>query len=113
MRSILIAFALALATTACVPTPSAPVSTQSTVLDEKALYAAEAAYNSASFTYLTLVDGGQLDGTKKTMVKDKLILAYAALKALRTAYAVGDSTTLNQQLVAFNALVTDVKGLMQ
>lgn len=113
MRRIMLAFAAftLVPLSACATAP-VEINTKSTILDEKALYAAEAAYNTVASTYLTLVDGGQLTGATKDVVKDKLILAATTLKLLRAAYLTGDSADFGVQLVRFNTLVVEVKGLL-
>lgn len=108
-----IAIALSMPLAACQNfTPNVPVTTKSTLLDEKALYAAETAYNTVAYTYIHLSENDQIDGELKATVKGKLLLAADALKALRLAYETGDSNTFASQLVKFNALVNEVKGLL-
>jgi len=98
MRYFIASLFLVPALAACTLEP--PVSTRSTTLDEKALYASEVAYNSAANIYLEAVASGAL--TDKQPTKTKLIKAYGYLRMLRTAYAAGDQASFNSTIVLFN-----------
>jgi len=76
--------------------------TQSTLLDEKALYASELLYNTSATTYLEAVDSGTLTGEAKEKAKLKLLSAYKHLAALRVAHKLGDRASFNSALVLFN-----------
>lgn len=98
-------------TPASTPSPVAgPSSAEScglasgTLVDEKALYGAEIAYNVPANAYVTLDTNGQLTIEIKSKVKPLLIGAYDALVVARSAYKLGDVCT-------FNAAVTNVKQL--
>ncbi len=65
-----------------------------TVLDEKALFAAETAYNIPANAYVSL--GDRLTADRKAQAKAALISAYDYLKLARAAYAAGDGCKLKQ-----------------
>lgn len=85
---------------ACQPAPapgnaSEPIASaglgDATVMDEKALYALEAAYNVPAHAYVTADAKGLLNDATKAKVKPLLVKAYDALKLARMAYATGNS----------------------
>ena len=101
MRKILLAIALAttsLSLTACSFDQTPVVSTRVTLIDEKALIAAELAWNTAAKTYIEMVENGQLTGDKKLAARNGLNKAYDLLVIVRKTRAVAD-------LNAFNSLV--------
>ena len=83
-----------------------------TLVDEKALYAAELGYNSAAKTYIKLVREGVLSEEKQRKIQPMLVEAYDVLLALREAYNLGDATTFDQRLVALTGLVNKVEELI-
>lgn len=83
---------------ACAVPASGPVASAATcglaagtLLDEKALYGAETAYNVPANAYVTLDANGQLSPAIKAKARPMLINAFAALKLARTAYAAGNA----------------------
>ena len=116
MKKILMATALAfgsLGLVACeTVTPVAEANTRSTLLDEKALYSAEATYNTLANSYLTLDEKNQLSPEQKAWAKSYLINAYDALLALRAAYRIGDADTFARKLVEFEQLKTALEGIL-
>ncbi len=64
----------------------APAVSESALLTDKAIYAAEAIYNVPAFAYAELYTKGKLTPELKALAKPKLTAAYAALKTARLAY---------------------------
>lgn len=112
MRKLIIIFA-PLALMACNPAITAlhvantPVAGATTV-DEKALFAGEAAYNFIASTYVDVVNRKLISDQTKAVVKPKVQEAYKALKALRDAYAAGDAATFRDKYATLLALKSDV-----
>lgn len=104
---------IAPAITACSSLPPvSAVSTQNTVLDERALWAAEAAYNVPAQAYVRADQDGTLPASVKATVQPLLIKAYAALKAARSAYAIGDAANFNAQIAAAKSLAAQAKAIV-
>lgn len=111
LNFILIAVA-SLGLAACQPTATEPVPNSSTpvaveagadcgiasdtVLDEKALFGAESAYNVAAHAYVTLDGAGKLDAETKARVKPLMVSAYENLKLARGAYTAADGCDLKR-----------------
>lgn len=109
---VLMAFAVSI-TAACTTIPSASdISTQNTTIDEKLLYTAEATYNVAARSYLSLVDSGVMTPETKAQAQGVLISMYDTLLALRTAYTIGDADTFNRKLTEFQTLKTQIEELI-
>lgn len=68
------------------------------LVDEKSLYAAEAAYNVAATGYLNAVDSGALKDPTKALVKACLMDAYSALVLGRKAQKIGDASSFGAQV---------------
>jgi hypothetical protein len=115
----------AMALSACTPnapssasTNAPPAATSSggvlshTVADEKAMYAAEAAYNVAASAYISADTRGLLSASVKAAVKPKLQAAYAALKTLRDAYALGNTSNFSALYSNAVRLANDAKALL-
>jgi hypothetical protein len=83
-----------------------------TVADEKAMYAAEAAYNVAASAYISADTRGLLSASVKAAVKPKLQAAYAALKTLRDAYALGNTSNFSALYSNAVRLANDAKALL-
>ena len=101
MRKILLAIALAttsVSLTACSFDQAPVVSTRATLIDEKALIAAELAWNTAAKTYIEMVENDQLTGDKRAATRNGLNKAYDLLVIVRKTRAITD-------LNAFNSLV--------
>lgn len=86
--------------------------TKTSVLDEKALIAAETAYNVPAQAYVVANRRGLLSPQLKAAVKPKLQMAKSALDIARQAYAVGDADTLTDQVRAVQRLAGDAKALL-
>ncbi len=84
----------------------------STSLDEKALYAAEASYNVAATAYLEAVENGLITPAVKAQVKPMLVQAYEALKLVRTAYHAGNAANFSAQVAEVSRLTTAVRTLL-
>lgn len=117
-KLILVAVAM-LSLGACAPlgassNPTAPVvSTQGTLADERALYAAEETYNVAATAYLAAIDAGRLPpGPGRDRLKAVLQRAEDALLAARVARRAGEANTFAEQLTLVVQLATDVRVLL-
>lgn len=93
------------------PVPGTTELTKSTLADEKALYVAEAAYNTLAVGYLSAVDSEALQGENKVKAKAALLKAFEHLSALRSAYRLGDAATFAAQLAEFNMLKRYLEGI--
>lgn len=116
MRTLILACALAL--TGCVQgpnslyLPTAPVVkvcsvADQTLIDEKALYAAEIAYNIPAHAYVSANYSGLLTPELKAVLKPKLTTMYTMLKAIRAAKG-----TVSCDLVAMQKLHNEVVALL-
>jgi hypothetical protein len=78
-----------------------------TVIDEKALYAAEAAMLGADTAAAVAVRQGLLKpgSPQSVQIADYLALAKTGLNAARAAYRVGDATSFNSRLASVQELV--------
>ncbi len=63
----------------------------STLLDEKALYLAETAYNGPANAYVELDSRGVLSEPTKERIRPLLVKSFDALKLARSAYAAGSA----------------------
>src|SRR5690606_2424338 len=110
MKKILLASAVAVALSmgACATSapPAPPITGHQTVLDERALFAAEAAYNVAANAYLAAGQTNVLPEARRAQAKAALEQAYQALLLARSAYAVSDAATFGAQILAFNRAVS-------
>lgn len=125
MRIFAVAF-VALALAACqpgyvppigaAPAPvtlcSGPALAGSLVIDEKALYAAEALYNVPTHAYVTANANKQLSPALKARIKPLLQRAYVSLKLARAAYAVGDANGFNCQYAAVLNFANQAKAIL-
>ena len=77
------------------------------VVDEKALYAAEAAFFGANTAAEAAVDNGLLKGgsPQALQVADYLAKAHDALKAARAAYQVGEARSYADKLASVQTFV--------
>lgn len=80
-----------------------------TVLDDKAVYAAEALYNVPAYAYVSANKNGTLPASVKAWAKPKLIQLYSMLKLARAAYKAGDVAGFNCQFAAMTNLSNEVK----
>lgn len=100
MKRILFAACLALATlssTACATKPLLPV-VEDTLVDEKALYTAEAAYNIAASAYIAADTADLMKPEIKAKVKPLMVKAYAALLSARDAYLLLNASAFSEQV---------------
>lgn len=98
-----------LATSACaVPI----VSAEQTLIDEKSMYGAEAAYNIAANAYVTADAVGALDAASKAKVKPLMISAYSALVAARTAYRLANADSFYEQVALVKKLSEEARAVI-
>ena len=83
-----------------------------TLVDEKALYAAEAADFGAEAAAEAAVDNGLLKGPEAAKASSALDEAHAALIAARAAWAAGDAKTCAERIAAVQALVADAWAII-
>lgn len=74
--------------------------TQGTVVDERAMFAVEAAYNVAATAYLAADGRGQIPTATKATVRPIMASAYEAVLLARAAYRIGDASTFTAQAAA-------------
>lgn len=106
---------LAFAATGCAPmaspVPTAPVvSTTETLIDERALFAAEAAYNVAASAYLAIESTLTVD--QKAPIKAALGQAYGALILARHARDIGEADSFVEQTRAALAFASRANTLI-
>lgn len=85
---------------------------EATVMDEKALYAVEAAYNVPAHAYVTADGKGLLNSALKARVKPLLVQAYAALKTARAAYATGNARTFTEAKASVERLAAEASAIL-
>lgn len=90
----------------------ATAATKGSVIDEKALIAAETAYNVPAQAYVAANRAGLLTPQLKAVLKPKLVMAKGALDIAREAYRVGDAATLADQVRAVQRLAAEAKALI-
>jgi len=118
MRNLLIAGWIMLAATAAAGCSGCAILANDrgvlsgTLVDEKALYAAEAADFGAEAAAEAAADSGLLKGAAAASAQSALDKAHAALVAARAAYAAGDAKTCEDRIGAVQALVADAWALM-
>lgn len=88
------------------------VNAEQTLIDEKAMYAAEAAYNLAAEAYITADAVGALAPDTKAKVKPIFAKAYEALKAARTAYSLSNAASFYEQTALVKQLANEAKALI-
>lgn len=121
-RLILAALALALTLPGCsslgtashivaAATSSQPLG-DFTVLDDKAMYAAEALYNVPASAYRSADTRGLIPAHLKAVIKPKLQTMGRVLKTARSAYRIGDLTSFNARYRALLALKDEVTPLI-
>lgn len=84
-----------------------------TLADERAMYAAEAAYNVAASAYVTADSNGVLTPAIKAKVKPYLTKAYAALKVARSAYAAGNTGDFFTAVADLETAANQAKALLK
>lgn len=82
------------------------------VMDEKALYAVETAYNVPANAYVTFDAAGKIPPDLKAQVRPLLLKAYDALKVARGAYAVGNSCDFFTAVANVKYFANAAKALM-
>lgn len=116
MNRLLIACAAALCLaaplSACAPVlQSSPL--EQTLVDDKALLAAEAAYFGVGTLVEAAVDSGALRGERAAQVAVLDRQAYAALATARQAYAVGNAASYRAAAAAALGAVADIQRLLK
>ena len=86
--------------------------TKGSTIDEKALIAAETAYNVPAQAYVAANRRGLLSAELKAIIKPKMIMAKSALDIAREAYRVGDAATLADQVRAVQRLASEARALI-
>lgn len=89
-----------------------PTNLTQTVIDEKALFVVEAAYNGAGNAALAAVDAGLLKGPTAAKVNEYQKMAYQALLAARAAYKVGDAPTYTAKIAAAQSFIGNAWALI-
>ena len=118
MRNLLIAGWVGLAATAAAGCSGCSILSNDhgvlsgTLVDEKVLYAIEAADFGVEAAAEAAVDNGLLTGPAAANAASKLEAAHAALIAARAAYAVGDAKTCAARIAAVQALIADAWALI-
>ena len=109
-----------LSMTACASNTLTPMSpnpnncglASATLVDEKALYATETAYNIAANAYVVSDSKHLLSVNTKASVKSQLLYAYKALKLARAAYAIGDKCGFLAQANAVATFTDQAKAFL-
>lgn len=83
-----------------------------TLIDEKALYGAETAYNVPANAYVTLDSQGLLNTATKEQVRPLLIKSYGALKLARAAYKAGDACGFVASVRAVSNFASQAKATL-
>ena len=120
LMSLAIVCALSLTAAACATMPAAPpgsgpppvTAAQNTLLDERALFAAEATYNVAAQAYLAADGRGQIPAPTKAAARSILIRSYEALRLARQAYQIGEADTFTAQIASAAALAAEARALV-
>jgi hypothetical protein len=81
---------------------------QNTIVDEKALIVAEAAFDAGSTVLEAAVDDGHLKGAAAAQASAYYTKAKAALDVARAAQKAGDSKTLLEASIEVQSLVTKI-----
>lgn len=113
MKRILLVACLSLAilATACMR-PVAIPNAETMVLDEKALYAAEASYNVTANAYIAASEVGLMTPELKAKIKPVMVSAYKALTMARSAYLVANAKSFYEQIAAAKQLSEDARLLI-
>ncbi len=120
MKKLLIACCAALALASCAPTTGAGagdglgpvISTQGTVIDEKALIGAELAYNTAASAYLVARERNLLPEATRAQARAALIRSFDALKLARRAYEIGDANSFAAQAAIVISAAAEAQRLV-
>lgn len=83
-----------------------------TALDEKALFAVEAAFYGANVAAEAAVDNGLLKGPTATKVADALDVGHKALLTARAAYRAGDAKSFGARLTAAQDAIGEAWSLI-
>ena len=117
MKRLLLAVGASIALAACTPAgladiPPAPSAVaDKTVLDEQGVLAVELAYKAARLAVETAVDAGVIHSERATLFAALDKRAYAAVQAVRTAYAAGNATSYANALVTARSAVEQLLAL--
>lgn len=111
MKRLILA-GLALALSACATLPPVPTSPAAiadrTPLDEQAALAVELAYQAAGTAVLTANRAGAVPAALKPRIAAADRKAFAAVQAVRAAYAAGNAPSYAAALVSARAAVADL-----
>lgn len=83
-----------------------------TVLDDKAMFAAEAVYNVPAQAYVSANSRGLVKPPLKATLKPMLVAMGDTLRLCRTAYKIGDLTSFNQRYAGLMVLKSQVMHLI-
>lgn len=116
MKRLMLAVAASLALSGCgagfmLGADPVPI-VQNHVLDERALIAAETAYNIAGEAYLTAHRRNLIPVDIQPQARDLLVRSFDALLLARQAYAVGNATTFAEQVAIASRLAAEAKRLI-
>ena len=89
--------------------PESPFTTSSTMIDERALYVAEAAYEGARQIINVSVDTGVLTGERAAQVRVLNQQAYAALQLAREAQRTANARTYAEQTARVLGLISQIQ----
>jgi hypothetical protein len=114
LRKLILCAALALAplASACgLLTNPAPIGA-ATVVDDRAMFAVEAAYNVPAHAYVTADANGLLTPALKAQIKPLMLQAYDALELARAAYRAGNVAGFEAQAAAVRDLASLANALI-
>lgn len=83
-----------------------------TVIDDRAMYAAEALYNVPAQAYVAGRTSGVITDAVRDVVRPKLLVMRQTLLAARAAYRIGDVSGFNARVEALRQLRSEVAVLI-
>lgn len=89
-----------------------PITGENTVVDEKAMIAAELAYITAAEAFVTARDRGLLPASTLAAARTALIRSNDALRLARTAYRAGNARTFAEQAAIVVSAATEARRLV-
>ncbi len=114
MKRIFLSIALACAsisTAACDPLGGVNSASVAAV-DDKLLYAAEAAYNVPAFAYVKADSRDQLSPALKAQIKPKMQALGELLDKARSAHALGNATLFNANFDQLKSLAAEISAML-
>ena len=90
---------------------SSPIAA-TTAVDDRAMFAVEAAYNVPAHAYVTADANGLLTPAVKAQAKPLLLQAYEALELARAAYQAGNAAGFEAQAAAVQDLANRANALI-